>query len=224
MKKTIISIFALVWLFWFTIWSCIQLSLNDGSKIMYCWPSECSGEYQAFWNDSQNNNLKQSYINCIIADDPDNSWQSEGTACLIDEQCGSNWMCVDSQENPGEKTCITKTKLDMWINMDTKCLINWQCSYNIYETLWIRKSDSDPSVTTFVQDIVLWVTMFIGTVVSVILVVSWILYIMAWIQGNSTLADTAKKWIINSLIWLLLVVASYSIVRLIQFLATAWGW
>jgi hypothetical protein len=45
--------------------------------------------------------------------------------------------------------------------------------------LGIRKSDQDPQVKTFVQDIVLAVTMFLGTAIAIILVTSGILYILA---------------------------------------------
>ncbi len=134
------------------------------------------------------------------------------------------WVLVPSQENPWSQTCIVNNEWDVWINMNSECLINWQCSYNIYETLGIRKSDQDPTVWWFMQDIVLAVTTFIGTVVALVLVLSGILYIVASIRGSSNLADMAKKGIINSILWLLLVISSYAIVRLVQFLATAWGW
>ncbi len=134
------------------------------------------------------------------------------------------WMVVADMEHDWFQTCIVNTEWSMWINMDSDCLLNWQCSYNIYETLWIRKSDQNPKVSSFMQDIVLAATTFIGTVIAIILVVSGVLYIVAAIWWNSSLADTAKKWLINSVVWLLLVVWSYAIIRLIQFLATAWGW
>ena len=124
----------------------------------------------------------------------------------------------------GKAICVVNNYWDAWIWMNTQCLTNGQCSYNIYKTLWIRKSDQNPKVSSFVQDIVLAATMFIWTVVSLVLIVSGILYILAWITWNTTLADKAKKWITWSVLWLILVVTSYSIVRLIQFLATAWWW
>lgn len=134
------------------------------------------------------------------------------------------WILVDDQENPGQKTCIINTEWSMWINMNKDCLINWQCSYNIYKTLGIRKSDQTPKVSTFVQDIVLGITMFLGTAITIILIISGILYILAAILGKSNLADMAKKWIFNSILWLVLVSWSYAIVRLVQFVATAGGW
>lgn len=134
------------------------------------------------------------------------------------------WLVVDDKENPGKKTCIINTEWNLWINMNTNCLINWQCSYNIYKTLGIRKSDQTPKVSTFVQDIVLGITMFLGTAITIILIISGILYILAAILGKSNLADMAKKWIFNSILWLVLVSWSYAIVRLVQFVATAGGW
>ena len=132
-------------------------------------------------------------------------------------------MLVPDSQDSSKKVCIINTAWNLWINMSSDCLINWQCSYNIYKTLWIRQSDQNPKVSTFVQDIVLWITMFLWTVITIILITSWILYILAAILWKSNLADMAKKWIFNSILWLLLVTWSYAIVRLIQFVATA-GW
>jgi hypothetical protein len=55
-------------------------------------------------------------------------------------------------------------------------LVNGQCKLNIYDTLGIRKSvrnTGDPtSVGLFVQDVVLSATFFIGTLVTIALIVS----------------------------------------------------
>lgn len=134
------------------------------------------------------------------------------------------WMLVPDSQDSSKKACITNTQWNLGINMNSDCLINWQCSYNIYKTLWIRQSDQNPSVSTFVQDIVLGITMFLGTAITIILIISGILYILAAILGKSNLADMAKKWIFNSILWLVLVSWSYAIVRLVQFVATAGGW
>ena len=134
------------------------------------------------------------------------------------------WMLVPDSQDSSKMACITNTQWNLGINMNSDCLINWQCSYNIYKTLWIRQSDQNPSVSTFVQDIVLGITMFLGTAITIILIISGILYILAAILGKSNLADMAKKWIFNSILWLVLVSWSYAIVRLVQFVATAGGW
>ncbi|HKL43717.1 MAG TPA: hypothetical protein VJ892_00380 [Candidatus Absconditabacterales bacterium] len=146
----------------------------------------------------------------------------EGTVWDNDTKCCLG-ILVDDQENPGQKTCIINTEGSMGINMNKDCLINGQCNYNIYETLGIRKSDPNPSVGTFVQDIVLAATTFIGTVVALILVTSGILYVVASIRGSSNLADMAKKGITGSIMGIALVAGSYAIVRLVQFFATAGG-
>jgi len=173
-------------------------------------------------------------VSCEIIETVPSNWQANCDAWSAwcnqaNLYTWSNWvqLCCPGMMVNGDDwnpVCIENNELNMWINMDSECLLNWQCSYNIYQTLWIRKSDQDPSVSSFVKDIVLAVTMFIGTVVSIILIVSGIMYVMAGLSWNWELATKAKKWLFNSILWLLLVVSSYAIVRLIQFLATAGWW
>jgi len=109
----------------------------------------------------------------------------------------------------------------MGITCDQDQLVNGQCKLNIYDTLGIRKSVRDKwdptSVGLFVQDIILSATMFIGTLVTIALIVSWLMFIFAASSGKDP-AD-AKKGIMGSLIGLLLVVSSYVIIRLIQYIA-----
>jgi hypothetical protein len=109
----------------------------------------------------------------------------------------------------------------MGISCNEDQLVNGQCKLSIYDTLGIRKSvgnESDPtSVGLFVQDIVLSATMFIGTLVTIALIVSGLMYIFAASSGKSP--DNAKKGIVNSLIGLLIVVSSYVIIRLVQYIA-----
>jgi hypothetical protein len=104
------------------------------------------------------------------------------------------------------------------IEMDQKCLLNWQCGFNIYEFLGIRESISDnDSPELFVQDILLSATFFIGTVVTIALIVSGLMFIFAGASGKDP--TTAKAGIKNSLIGLLIVVCSYSIIRVVQYIA-----
>lgn len=116
---------------------------------------------------------------------------------------------------------LAESTSTMGINVNADCLKNGQCSLNVYETLWIRKSNPDPTVGTFVQDIVLAATTFFGTVLTLVVVVSWLMRIMASIKGSDT--KKAKDGLIAWVTWFLLVISSYAIVRLIQFLATAWS-
>lgn len=142
-----------------------------------------------------------------------NSWVNDQTDVdCTPENC--DWICQDN-------TCITNEYWDLGLNINTECLLNGQCSMNIYETVWIRKSNPDPSVKTFAQDIILGTSMFFGTVMTVLFIISGLSYVMAWYSGKSP--DKAKKMMIWSIVWLLFVTFSYTIIRLIQFLATWWS-
>ena len=109
----------------------------------------------------------------------------------------------------------------MGITCNQDQLVNGQCKLNIYDTLGIRKSVRDPgqstSVGLFVQDVILSATFFIGTLVTVALVVSGIMFIFAASSGKDP--ANAKKGIIGSLVGLLIVVSSYVIIRLVQYVA-----
>lgn len=102
------------------------------------------------------------------------------------------------------------------------CLKNGQCGFSIYRFLGIRKSvegaGKEPaSAGLFVQDIVLAATFFIGTIVSLGIVFSGLSYIFAAASGQEpTKAAAGLK---NSFIGLLLVIFSYAIIRLVQYLA-----
>ena len=109
----------------------------------------------------------------------------------------------------------------MGISCNEDQLVNGQCKLNIYDTLGIRQSvrnEWDPtSVGLFVQDVVLSATMFIGTLVTVALIVSGLMFIFAASSGKDP--ANAKKWIMGSLVGLLIVVSSYVIIRLVQYIA-----
>lgn len=112
----------------------------------------------------------------------------------------------------------TETPDTRWITMNEDCLLNWQCKFNIYEFLWIRKSIADNnSPELFVQDILLSATFFIGTVVTIAIIVSWLMFIFAGATGKDP--TKAKAGLKNSLIGLLIVVCSYSIIRVVQYIA-----
>lgn len=108
-----------------------------------------------------------------------------------------------------------------WITINEDCLTNGQCKFNLYDTLGIRqnvRNEWDPtSVGLFVQDIVLSATFFIGTVVTIAIIVSWVMYIFAAATGKDP--TNAKKWLTWALIGLVIVTCSYFIIRLVQYLA-----
>jgi len=149
--------------------------------------------------------------------------------CVDIQDCSQ--ACTDGQQcncTPTGCTCATPTA--WWLADDTtvmgmtigqKCLLNGQCKFNIYDALGIRKSVRatwDPtSVGIFVQDIVLSATMFIGTIVTIAIIVSGLMRIFAGASGKDP--TKAKSWLINAIIGLLIVVSSYLIIRLVQYIA-----
>lgn len=162
------------------------------------------------------------------------AWSSNTTELICEEQvprwenndCGewyepvADWCCgpIIKEETPAPTNTPTSV---MGISCNEDQLLNGQCKLNIYDTLGIRKSvrdkDDATSVGLFVQDVVLSATFFIGTVVTIALIVSGIMFIFAASSGKDP--ANAKKGIIGSLIGLLLVVSSYVIIRLVQYLA-----
>ena len=109
-----------------------------------------------------------------------------------------------------------------WIDINTDCLLNWQCGLNVYKVLWIRKSNENPTVMWLFQDITLAsTTAILWTVIIVVIIISWLMFAFASITWKDT--KRAKTILIDAFVWLLLVMWSYTIIRLIQFLATAWS-
>ena len=107
---------------------------------------------------------------------------------------------------------------DFWIKADEDCLVKWQCGMKVYEMLWIRgKQEANPG--EFITDVFTGATFFIWVVVTIALVVSALMLIFA--AGDEKFAEKWKSWIKYSIIWLLLVIFSYSIIKLIQLLS-AW--
>ena len=119
-----------------------------------------------------------------------------------------DWMCNPSLWN-------------MWIRLTVKCLLWYeQCGMNIYKILWIQQWNQNPTVLWLFQDIVLAATTFVWTVIVIVLIVSGLIFAFWSITWKDT--KRAKTIVIDCFVWLLLVMWSYTIIRLIQFLATAW--
>ena len=160
----------------------------------------------------------------LTAEDVASLWAG---ASVCNQQCDpekqyaiANWLtwcCPGVVEN---WECNTEL-LDIWINISTDCLLRDGCSLNVYKVLWIRKSNPNPTVWWFFQDIVLAATTFVWTLIVVALVFSGLLFAFWSISWKDT--KRAKTIMIDSFVWLLMVMWSYTIIRLIQFLATAWS-
>jgi hypothetical protein len=58
--------------------------------------------------------------------------------------------------------------------------------------------------------------MFIGTIVTIAIIIAGLLFVFGW--ADPSLQDKAKKWLINAIIGLVIVMSSYAIIRLVQFI------
>ena len=136
-----------------------------------------------------------------------------------EELADSSVASACAEDDTTTASSVSDVPLGMTINEE--CLLNGQCKFNVYDALGIRQSVRNEwdatSVGLFVQDIVLAVTMFIGTVVTVAIMVSWLMWIFAWATGKDP--TKAKSWLINALIGLLIVTCSYLIIRVVQYIA-----
>ena len=128
---------------------------------------------------------------------------------------------VSNKESSATNSGQTVTNEDVWINLTPDCLINGGCSFSIYDALDIRNDargdGEETSVMSFVQDIIMALTGFIGTVVTLALIISGIYYLMSPIDSGNR--AKAMKGIKYSLIGLVIVMASMVIIRLVQFIA-----
>lgn len=172
--------------------------------------------------------------------------QLKGTTVEAKSLQKTPWLKPIQVENPQpkiqervEKVSLTKKQLrqakrmaakaekeshnnsDIWINLTPDCLINGGCSFSIYDALDIRNDArgdwEETSVMSFVQDIIMALTGFIGTVVTLALIISGIYYLMSPIDSGNR--AKAMKGIKYSLIGLVIVMASMVIIRLVQFIA-----
>lgn len=112
--------------------------------------------------------------------------------------------------------------LKMWVRVNNACLIDGQCWLNIYRILWIRASDNyDPSVSNVASDVINAAISMLWTIVTIVFVVAGVICSMNSISGKDS--KNAMKVFVDSAVWMLMVWWSYAIIRLIQFIATAWS-
>ncbi len=189
-----------------TEWYACGTELTTCNTACNATPATCAD----FYDIDQSNWGCQSGYEAIA--DTTIDWQTLNCCSSIDATTNST---VTTSGSPAA------SKAYLGIDCDQTKLVNGQCKLNIYDTLGIRSSVRNPndptSVWLFVQDIVLSATFFIGTIVTIALIVSGLMFIFAGINGKDP--TTAKKWITWSLIGLIVVACSYFIIRLIQYLA-----
>lgn len=161
----------------------------------------------------------------LTADEVTALWDK---ASVCNQQCAqerqyriANWLtwCCPNAVNASWECDMSLS--DIWITINTDCLLRGWCSLNVYQVMWIRKSNPTPTVWGFFQDIVLAATTFVWTVVVLALIVSGLIFAFWSISWKDT--KRAKTILIDCFVWLLLVMWSYTIIRLIQFIATAWS-
>lgn len=156
--------------------------------------------------------INESNINYINMDVDGNccfEWTQDKNTTTLD-------ICDPNKLQENQQTWLQECQTIMGITCCEDQLVNGQCKFNINETLGIKKWETN-SVGILVQDVVLSATFFIGTVVTIALVVSWLMYIFAASSGKDP--GNAKKGIIGSIIGLMIVASSYIIIRLVQYLA-----
>lgn len=105
------------------------------------------------------------------------------------------------------------------IKCSTDQMLAGQCEFHYNELVGIKtdlseEEANDPNI--FVADIFLAATFFIGTLAFLWITISWLKMIFQWWTDPKKAAD-AMKGIKYSLIGLVIVIFSYTIIRVIQY-------
>jgi len=105
------------------------------------------------------------------------------------------------------------------VKVDSGCITNGTCGFNLYQSLGIREdtNSEDNTFEVFTQDIFLSATFFIGTVVTFALVTSGLLIIFWW--ADEWQVQKWKDGVKRALVWLVLVIFSFTLIRVVQFVA-----
>lgn len=130
-------------------------------------------------------------------------------------QCGCPaWATTGAS---GQLECISTPYTDFWINCSPEAMLRGQCTWNVNKTLGLPDNKAMTDPTQIVSDVVLGATGFVGTALVIALIVMGVKYVSWGMSESSTwnLKGNMKKL----LIWLLLVVWSFTIIRVIQYIA-----
>ena len=106
---------------------------------------------------------------------------------------------------------------DAGIHLSDDCLTQGTCSLSIYKTLKIREDSPENNLETVVQDVFLGATFFIGTLAAIWLIISGLMMVLG--GASESKFEQGKKWFQYSIIGLLLVMFSYSLIRLVEYIA-----
>ena len=137
----------------------------------------------------------------------------------------SLWGLVFAQslDKPSEKspqtTSTTYGDTEIWINFWNNCLTGmWKWCFDYEKIIWIDKTQNQNiTAKSIAQDVLLSATYMVWTVLTVVIIYCWLMYIFAARSGK--VDSKYKTWLINAWIWALLVWWAYAIVRLIQYIA-----
>lgn len=108
---------------------------------------------------------------------------------------------------------------DAGLNISADCLKDGTCGMDLFKTLNIRHEVPDNSPQTFVQDVFLGATFFIGTMATIGIIYAGLTMVMAW--SNESKMQQGVTWLKYSMIGLLLVISSYTIIRIAEYI-TRW--
>ena len=123
-----------------------------------------------------------------------------------------------SQQNQQQEKNTDK----YWISATGQCIYwVWKWCFD-YEKMMFSWSNLDnvnkhKTVLTVLQDVVLWATFMIWTVLMIVIIYCGFMYILAAWSGKDP--KSYKDWLVRAAIWALLVRWAYAIVRLIQYIA-----
>ena len=124
------------------------------------------------------------------------------------------------QESEALKQAQEAQNREAWLTINTECMWGVGCGLSVYDALWIRK-DRAPgertSVMTFVQDIILGASMFIGTVAAVAFILSGVYYVFS--ASDASYKKKAQEGMKYAIYGLVLVTLAIVIVRITQFIA-----
>lgn len=115
--------------------------------------------------------------------------------------------------------CLANNYGDIGLKCSAEDILNNTCTWNINKTLGIKASNPIPNPEVFVQDIVLGATSFVGTGVFIALVVMWFKAVAQGWSGSEDQMGKIKSWFINLLIGVALIMLSYTIIRIVQYVA-----
>lgn len=110
------------------------------------------------------------------------------------------------------------------ININADCMGGVWCSFSIYDAISIRKDRAAwerTSVMSFLQDIILGASMFIGTVAAVAFILSWVYYVFS--AADASYKKKAQEWMKYAIYGMVLVMLAIVIVRIVQFVARWWS-